>query len=135
MPARGPAAAGEAPPTAAWRLATRNRRRYGGYLVHAGICVMAVAIAVSATLGIEATATLRPGEEMTIGAYRLHHDRLVIEPLAVGSAGARDARRADGQRAAVRCAGDRAARLPQLHHPDRHAGGAQLAWARTCTSR
>ena len=42
--------------------------------MHAGICVMAVAIAVSATLGIEATATLRPGEEMTIGAYRLRHD-------------------------------------------------------------
>ncbi len=73
---------GEAPPTAAWRLATRNRRRYGGYLVHAGICVMAIAIAVSATMGIEATATLRPGEEMTLGPYRLRHERLVIEPLA-----------------------------------------------------
>ncbi len=73
---------GEAPPTAAWRLATRNRRRYGGYLVHAGICVMAIAIAVSATMGIEATATLRPGDEMTVGPYRLRHERLVIEPLA-----------------------------------------------------
>ncbi|HET6745106.1 MAG TPA: cytochrome c-type biogenesis CcmF C-terminal domain-containing protein, partial [Candidatus Limnocylindria bacterium] len=69
-------------PLAAWRLATRNRRRYGGYLVHAGICVMAIAIAVSATLGIETTATLRPGEEMTLGAYRVRHDQLVIEPLA-----------------------------------------------------
>jgi cytochrome c-type biogenesis protein CcmF len=73
---------GEAPPTAAWRLATRNRRRYGGYLVHAGICVMAIAIAVSATMGIEGTATLQPGEEMAVGPYRLRHERLVIEPLA-----------------------------------------------------
>jgi cytochrome c-type biogenesis protein CcmF len=73
---------GEAPPTAAWRLATRNRRRYGGYLVHAGICVMAIAIAISATMGTEATATLLPGEEMTLGPYRLRHERLVIEPLA-----------------------------------------------------
>ena len=73
---------GEAPPTAVWRLATRNRRRYGGYLVHAGICVMAIAIAISATMGIQATATLRPGEEMTLGPYRLRHERLVIEPLA-----------------------------------------------------
>ena len=60
---------------------THNRRRYGGYVVHAGICVMAVAIAVSATLGTDVTATLRPGEELSIGAYRLHHDRLVIGQL------------------------------------------------------
>jgi cytochrome c-type biogenesis protein CcmF len=72
----------EALPLATWRLATRNRRRYGGYLVHAGICVMAIAIAVSATLGSETTATLRPGEELSLGAYRVRHDRLVIEPLA-----------------------------------------------------
>ena len=115
---------GEAPPTAAWRLATRNRRRYGGYLVHAGICVMAIAIAVSATMGIEATATLRPGEELTLGllpaALRAAGDRAA----GVGRAGDRDARRAHGQRTAVRCAGHRAARLPELHDPDRHAGGA-----------
>jgi cytochrome c-type biogenesis protein CcmF len=72
----------EGHPVAAWRLVTRNRRRYGGYLVHGGVCVMAVAIAVSATLGTDVTATLRPGQEMTIGAYRLRHDRLVVEPLA-----------------------------------------------------
>jgi cytochrome c-type biogenesis protein CcmF len=72
----------EALPLATWRLASRNRRRYGGYLVHAGICVMAVAIAVSATLGSETTATLRPGEELALGAYRVRHDRLVVEPLA-----------------------------------------------------
>jgi cytochrome c-type biogenesis protein CcmF len=71
----------EPPLLAAWRLATRNRRRYGGYLVHAGICVMAIAIAVSATLGRDAIATLRPGEEMTLGAYTVRHDRLVVEPL------------------------------------------------------
>jgi cytochrome c-type biogenesis protein CcmF len=63
-------------------LATRNRRRYGGYLAHLGICVMAVAIAVSATLGSERTSTLRPGETMTLGAYSLTYNRLVTEPLA-----------------------------------------------------
>jgi cytochrome c-type biogenesis protein CcmF len=72
---------GEAAPTAAWRLATRNRRRYGGYLVHAGVCVMAVAIAVSATLGTDVTATLRPGEEVALGPYRLRHERVVVQPL------------------------------------------------------
>jgi cytochrome c-type biogenesis protein CcmF len=75
-------ARGEPAPLAVLRLATRNRRRYGGYLAHAGICVMAVAIAVSATLGIDRTATLRPGETLSLGAYTLTYDRLVIERLA-----------------------------------------------------
>jgi len=73
---------GEALPRAVVNLATRNRRRYGGYLAHAGICVMAIAIAFSATLASEAIATLRPGETMSIGAYTLTFDRLVTEPLA-----------------------------------------------------
>jgi cytochrome c-type biogenesis protein CcmF len=75
-------ARGEAPPTALWRLATRNRRRYGGYLVHAGICVMAVAIAISATLGAEASATLAPGESLSLRGYSVTLDRIVTEPLA-----------------------------------------------------
>ena len=73
---------GEAPPTAVWRLTTRNRRRYGGYLVHAGILRHGDRHRDLGHLGIQATATLRPGEEMTLGPYRLRHERLVIEPLA-----------------------------------------------------
>src|SRR5439155_21931046 len=49
---------GEAAPLAAWRLATRNRRRYGGYLVHAGLCIMAVARARGAPPGGGAAATV-----------------------------------------------------------------------------
>ncbi|HLE59264.1 MAG TPA: heme lyase CcmF/NrfE family subunit [Candidatus Limnocylindria bacterium] len=72
----------EAVPVAAWRVATRNRRRYGGYLVHAGVCVMAVAIAVSASGASEATVVLATGETTTLGAYRLTNRALVQEPLA-----------------------------------------------------
>jgi cytochrome c-type biogenesis protein CcmF len=72
---------GERQPAAAWGLMAHNRRRYGGYVVHAGICIMAVAIAVSATMGTDVTATLRPGEALTIGAYRLQQDRVVVEGL------------------------------------------------------
>jgi cytochrome c-type biogenesis protein CcmF len=71
----------ENPPLAVWRLATRNRRRYGGYLVHAGVCVMAVAVAVSATLASDVTATLEPGESVSLGAYTVSYESLVIEPL------------------------------------------------------
>ena len=72
---------GEALPVAAVRLSTRNRRRYGGYLAHTGICVISVAIAVSATAGSDKIATLRRGETLTLGAYTLRYDQLVIERL------------------------------------------------------
>ncbi|MEP7083036.1 MAG: cytochrome c-type biogenesis CcmF C-terminal domain-containing protein, partial [Chloroflexota bacterium] len=72
---------GEAPPTAAWRLATRNRRRYGGYAVHLGVLVMAVAVAISSGLSSDVTVTVAPGETARIGPYELRHDRLVVEPL------------------------------------------------------
>ena len=75
-------ARGEAVPLAAWRLATRNRRRYGGYVVHAGIAVMAVAVAISATLASDVTATLRPGESVVLRGYTVTHDRVLTERLA-----------------------------------------------------
>jgi cytochrome c-type biogenesis protein CcmF len=73
---------GEDPATATWRLATRNRRRYGGYVVHLGVLVMAVGVAVSSGLSVDATVTLAPGESATIGGYTVTHRRLVVEPLA-----------------------------------------------------
>jgi cytochrome c-type biogenesis protein CcmF len=73
---------GEDPAVATWRLATRNRRRYGGYVVHVGVLVMAIAVAISAGLAIDRTVTLAPGESATIGAYEITHERLVVEPLA-----------------------------------------------------
>jgi cytochrome c-type biogenesis protein CcmF len=92
---------GEAVPTAAWRLATRNRRRYGGYVVHAGICVMAIAIAVSATGASQASASLAPGDSMRIGGYVVTLDRVVEEPM-------RDDPRVTELRAELHYAGARA---------------------------
>ncbi len=73
---------GEDALTAAWRLTTRNRRRYGGYTVHLGVLVMAVAVAISSGLATDVTVTVMPGETARIGAYQVRHDRLVVEPLA-----------------------------------------------------
>jgi cytochrome c-type biogenesis protein CcmF len=73
---------GEDPATATWRLASRNRRRYGGYAVHFGVLVMAVAVAISSGLAIDRTVTLAPGETASIGPYRNTHQPLVVEPLA-----------------------------------------------------
>jgi cytochrome c-type biogenesis protein CcmF len=71
----------EDPATATWRLATRNRRRYGGYAVHLGVLVMAIAVAVSSGLAIDRTVTLAPGESAVIGPYRLTHQRLTVGAL------------------------------------------------------
>ena len=72
----------EDPATATWRLATRNRRRYGGYAVHLGVLVMAIGVAVSSGLATDLTVTLAPGESATIAGYEVTHQRLVVEPLA-----------------------------------------------------
>jgi cytochrome c-type biogenesis protein CcmF len=73
---------GEDPATATWRLTTRNRRRYGGYLVHLGVLVMAIGVAVSSGLATDRTVRLALGESTEIGGYVITHDRLVVEPLA-----------------------------------------------------
>ena len=76
-------ARGEGPPRAALRLALRNRRRYGGYVVHAGIAVMAVAVAVSSSLAGDLTVTLAPGESVELRGYTVTHREVVTERLAV----------------------------------------------------
>jgi cytochrome c-type biogenesis protein CcmF len=55
----------EAYPLAAVRLVGRNRRRYGGYIVHVGIVVLFVAFAGMA-FKTETQATLRPGESASL---------------------------------------------------------------------
>src|SRR5712692_7775921 len=59
------------------RLVGRNRRRYGGYIVHTGIVVLFIAFAGMA-FKHETEATLRPGESATIRSpygwtYRFTH--------------------------------------------------------------
>src|ERR1043166_6081903 len=68
---------GEAYPAALWRLIARNRRRYGGSVVHIGIVMLFVAFAGMA-FKPESQATLKPGESASIRSpygwtYRLTH--------------------------------------------------------------
>src|SRR6266542_4036473 len=56
---------GESWPLALARLVGRNRRRYGGYIVHAGMVMLFVAFAGMA-FKTETQATLRPGESVTL---------------------------------------------------------------------
>jgi len=57
-------------------LTLRNKRRYGGYIIHVGIVLMAVGITGSSVFQSEVEATLRPGETVDIGTYRLQYEEL-----------------------------------------------------------
>ena len=53
------------------RLLIIRRRRYGAYLAHVGLLVVAIGIAASQFGQQEKDATLRPGESVTVGGYML----------------------------------------------------------------
>jgi cytochrome c-type biogenesis protein CcmF len=57
---------GEAMPQALVGLVSRNRRRYGGYIVHAGVAVLLVGIAASSSFQTNRDVNLRPGESTTV---------------------------------------------------------------------
>jgi cytochrome c-type biogenesis protein CcmF len=68
---------GESAPLAFARLIARNRRRYGGYLVHVGVLIYFVAFSGMA-FRRQMEATLKPGESVEMASpfghsYRLTH--------------------------------------------------------------
>ncbi len=63
-------------PGAFHSLISRNRRRYGGYVVHAAIVLLAIGIAGSSAFDTLAEAKLRPGESMDVGRYTLAYRSL-----------------------------------------------------------
>jgi cytochrome c-type biogenesis protein CcmF len=52
-------------------LISRNNRRYGGYIVHLGVVMIAVAVTASTGYQVERAARLHPGESVDVGEYRL----------------------------------------------------------------
>jgi cytochrome c-type biogenesis protein CcmF len=68
---------GESVPSAFLNLIARNRRRYGGYIVHVGILLMFVAFTGMA-FRVDQEATLKPGQSIEMrspygGTYKLTH--------------------------------------------------------------
>jgi len=57
---------GEPGPQALVGLVSRNRRRYGGYIVHIGVIVLLVGIAGSSSFQTNRDVELRPGESTTV---------------------------------------------------------------------
>lgn len=67
---------GESIPASFVSLIGRNRRRYGGYIVHLGIVLMFLGITGSSVFKKEKMTRLGPGEELNLGRYRIRHDGL-----------------------------------------------------------
>ena len=79
--ARGIAArraiAGETRRGALVALFSRNRRRYGGYVVHLAVVVLAIGITASGVYATVREATLRPGQSIELAGWRLTYQGLV----------------------------------------------------------
>jgi cytochrome c-type biogenesis protein CcmF len=69
------AMAGEAAPTALLALVRRNRRRYGGYIVHIGMAVLFIGVAASSSFQHASELGLSPGQSTRVGAYAVRYVR------------------------------------------------------------
>ncbi|MCP4907268.1 MAG: heme lyase CcmF/NrfE family subunit [bacterium] len=63
---------GESVATALWTLLRRNQRRYGGYIVHAGVVILLLGIS-GAAFNEQKLENIRPGESTSIQDFRLHY--------------------------------------------------------------
>ncbi|HEX2017050.1 MAG TPA: cytochrome c-type biogenesis CcmF C-terminal domain-containing protein, partial [Solirubrobacteraceae bacterium] len=66
---------GESTPGALVALVRRNRRRYGGYLIHVGMAVLFVGVAASSAFQNARDVRLAPGQSASVGDYRLTYVR------------------------------------------------------------
>jgi cytochrome c-type biogenesis protein CcmF len=66
---------GEPWPRALARLTGRNRRRYGGFLVHAGIAVLFLGVAASSAFLDQRDVRLSPGDRVEVGDYEVTYVR------------------------------------------------------------
>ncbi len=91
---------GEPVPTALGRAVVRNRRRYGGYIVHVGIAILLIGIAASSSYQTSRDLRLDVGESATVGDYEVTY----AEPTA--SVDADEQRLSLGARLVVRREGE-----------------------------
>jgi cytochrome c-type biogenesis protein CcmF len=69
------AMAQEPTPVALLALVRRNRRRYGGYIVHIGMAVLFIGVAASSSFQHATELGLSPGQSTRVGAYSVRYVR------------------------------------------------------------
>ena len=68
----------ESLPVALWQLAGRNRRRYGGYIIHLGVVFMALGVIGIEIFQAETQGTIPQGGEITLRGYTITYDSLAV---------------------------------------------------------
>src|SRR5438477_1353618 len=66
----------ESAPRALSRLVGKNRRRYGGYIIHVGVVAVFVGVAASSAFRVEVQQTLAAGQEVAAGKFTLRYERI-----------------------------------------------------------
>lgn len=83
------AMSGESPPVALVSVVRRNRRRYGGYVVHLGIAVLFIGVAASSAFQTVQEVVLRPGQRTRVEGYTFTYvratTRLKADELSYGA--------------------------------------------------
>ncbi len=69
-------------PIALGQLIRRNRRRYGGYIVHAGLAVLLVGVAASSSFQHSHDVNLSPGQTAKVDGYTIRY----VRPTAAATA-------------------------------------------------
>jgi cytochrome c-type biogenesis protein CcmF len=69
---------------ALWRLIARNRRRYGGYIIHLGVVLIAIGVIGIEFFQRETQGSIAVGEQMHIGDYTLEYRSLAEFQTADG---------------------------------------------------
>jgi cytochrome c-type biogenesis protein CcmF len=59
-----------------WNLTGRNRRRYGGYIIHISMMLMAIGILGIEIFQVETQGTLQQGQSMSLGNYQLTYKEI-----------------------------------------------------------
>jgi cytochrome c-type biogenesis protein CcmF len=70
--------AGGSLPAALVAVVARNRRRYGGYVVHAGVVVLLIGVAASSSFQTKRDLTLRPGESAVVDGREITYERPTV---------------------------------------------------------
>ncbi len=65
-------------PAALVGVVSRNRRRYGGYVVHIGIAVVLIGIAASSSFQTNRDVTLRPGQSAVVDGRKITYVRPTV---------------------------------------------------------
>ena len=69
-------------PVAFVQLIRRNRRRYGGYIVHAGLAVLLIGVAASSSFQHSRDVILKPGQSSSVDGYNITY----VRPTATATA-------------------------------------------------